>query len=77
MVVLQSMWPVLVGVALGMVASLALTRLLEGLLYGVSALDPWIALSVPVAMIAVSVAACYSPARHASQVDPLRALAHE
>jgi ABC-type lipoprotein release transport system permease subunit len=40
-------------------------------------LDPWIALLAPAAMVAVSVVACYWPARRASQVDPLRALAHE
>ena len=77
MVVSQSMRPVLFGIALGLVASVAVLRVLEGLLYGMDALDPWIALGIPVAMIGVSVGACYSPARHASQVDPLRALAHE
>ena len=77
MVVGEGMPPVLLGVVLGLVASAALVRVLEGLLYGMDALDPWVALGVPVAMIGVSVAACYSPARHASQVDPLRALAHE
>ena len=77
MVVGEGMRPVLLGVALGLVASVALMRVLEGLLYGMDALDPWIALSVSAAMIGVAVVACYSPARHASQVDPLRALAHE
>ena len=77
MVVGEGMRPVLLGVVLGLAASAALVRVLEGLLYGMDALDPWLGLSVAVAMIAVSIAACYSPARHASQVDPLRALAHE
>jgi len=77
MVVGEGMRPVLLGVALGLVASVALMRVLEGLLYGMDALDPWIALGVSAAMIGVAVVACYSPARHASQVDPLRALAHE
>ena len=43
-------------------------RVPEGLLYGMDALEPWVALGVPVAMITVSVAPCYSPARQASQV---------
>ncbi len=77
MVVGEGMRPVLVGVAVGLMASVALMRVLEGLLYGMEALDPWIALGVAVAMVGVAVVACYSPARHASQVDPLRALAHE
>ncbi len=77
MVVGEGMRPVLFGVVLGLVAAVALMRVLEGLLYGMDALDPWIAVVAPVAMVAVSVAACYWPARRASQVDPLRALAHE
>ena len=77
MVVLQGMRPVMAGVVLGLMASVALVSVLEGLLYGMDALDPWLTTGVPVAMIAVAVAACYSPARHASRVDPLRALAHE
>jgi putative ABC transport system permease protein len=77
MVVSEGIRPVLFGVAIGLVVAVALMRVLEGLLYGMDALDPWIALVAPVAMIAVSVVACYWPARQASQVDPLRALAHE
>ena len=77
MVVSEGLRPVIAGIALGVAASAGLAGLLEGLLYGMDALDPWVALGVPAAMIAVSIGACYAPARRASQVDPLRALAHE
>lgn len=65
------------GLAAGLLASVSLTRVLESLLFGVSALDPGtFALVVP-ALGATALLACYLPARRASRLDPLAALRDE
>ena len=68
---------VLIGAALGIAGALALTRLLSSMLYGVSVTDPLIFVSVTVLLAAVSLAACYVPARRAMRVDPIIALRYE
>jgi putative ABC transport system permease protein len=65
---------VLVGVAIGIVAALASTRLLGTLLYGVKAVDPLVFAAMSLVMVGIGVLASYMPARRASSVDPIEAL---
>jgi predicted permease len=66
--------PVAAGLVIGVVAALGLTRLLEGLVYGVSTTDPLTFVSLPVALGVVAVLAGLIPAIRATRVDPLEAL---
>jgi len=64
----------LAGIAMGLIASIGLTRLISGMLFGISANDPLIFAGVPVILIAVTLAACLIPAARATRVDPAQAL---
>jgi putative ABC transport system permease protein len=66
-----------VGVAMGLLAALLLTRLMASLLYGVGAADPLTYIAVALLLMVVAVAASYIPARRAMRVDPMVALRHE
>jgi predicted permease len=74
LVVSQGAKVVLVGAVVGVAAALASTRLLETLLYEVSALDPGVFTAMPVVMIGIGMLASYVPARRASRVDPIESL---
>jgi putative ABC transport system permease protein len=77
MVITRGVKLALLGVAIGLVASCALTRFLSSLLYDTSPTDPLTFAAVSVALIAVAVAACATPARRAMQIDPIHALRHD
>jgi len=64
----------MVGIVIGVVASLGLTKLMARMLYGVSATDPLTFISVAMLLSFVALTACYIPTRRAMRVDPVVAL---
>ena len=73
----QSMGLVLIGLGLGIVASLAATRWLKALLFGISTTDPLTFAGITLLLFLIALLACYFPARRAAKVDPIKALRHE
>ena len=77
MIVSEGMLLVLLGVAVGALASLALTRALQSQLFHVSARDPLTFVVAPAALLVVALFACYLPARRATGIEPVTALRAE
>jgi putative ABC transport system permease protein len=77
LVVKRGMVLVLIGIACGLVLSLASARLISGLLFGISATDPLTFAAVAAALALVALVANYLPARRAASVDPMVALRYE
>ena len=77
LVMRQGVVIVAVGLTLGLLGSLAVTRLLAGLLVGISPTDPQTLIGASFLLAGVTMLACYLPARKATKVDPLVALRHE
>ncbi len=77
LVVGQGLRLTLLGVTIGFLISLAVTRVIARMLYGVKPTDPVTFVSVSLLLTAVALLACYIPARRATKVDPMVALRHE
>jgi putative ABC transport system permease protein len=77
LVLRQGMMVALVGVAIGLAGSFALTHLIANQLFAVSTTDPATFGIVTTLLVLVTLTACYLPARRAAKVDPMVALRHE
>jgi putative ABC transport system permease protein len=77
MILGQGMRTILIGLVIGLLGSLALTRTLASFLFGISATDPLTFAGVIALLIVAALLACYIPARRATKVDPMVALRYE
>jgi predicted permease len=77
LVLRQAMRPVVIGGAIGILVSAAVSRVLSGVLYGIGAHDPIAFVGVPLFLIVVAFLSSYVPARRVSRLDPTDALRHE
>jgi putative ABC transport system permease protein len=77
MVISQGLKRVALGIFIGLVGSLALTRIIASLLFGVSATDPLTFAGVALLLVMVALVACFIPALRAAKVDPMIALRNE
>ena len=77
LIIRQGIFLISIGAGLGLALALAATRVLQSLLFGVSATDPLTFAVVLFVLVGVALLACYLPARRATKVDPLIALRYE
>jgi putative ABC transport system permease protein len=73
----QGMFMALIGVGIGILAAIAVTRVLSSMIYGVSATDPLIYGAIAALFVTTMLLGCYIPSRRAMRVDPMDVLRHE
>ncbi len=73
----DGMTPVMIGLAAGLAASVAIARVIRSVLFGISPADPWALVGALLVLLLTSGMACYVPARRAATLDPLAALRHD
>jgi ABC-type antimicrobial peptide transport system permease subunit len=77
MILRESSWLAILGIAAGLIAAIALTRFVSSMLYGLKPSDPTTLIAATLILLAVAIAAAYVPAHRASRIDPMQALRHE
>jgi putative ABC transport system permease protein len=77
MIVAEGLRTILIGVAVGVASALVLTRTMKSLLFGITATDPLTFGGVTLLLVGAALLACCTPARRATQVDPMVALRYE
>ena len=77
LVAVQTLWPTLIGIAVGAACGTLLTRLIGSLLFGVKPLDPLTFVGSALVLLGAAMAATWIPARRATRIDPIVALRHE
>jgi len=77
MMLKQALRPVIIGLLVGLAASAAVSRILESVLFGVSAHDPLAFVGAPLFLLGVAALASWLPARRATNVDPMTTLRYE
>jgi putative ABC transport system permease protein len=77
LILLDGIKPAVLGLAAGLLASVALSQILKSLLFGISALDGITFLVVPVILATTVILACFAPALRATRIDPIVALRTE
>ena len=77
MILRESSWLAILGIATGLIAAIALTRFVGSMLYGLKPSDPTTLVAATLILLTIALAAAYGPARRASRTDPMQALRHE